>query len=196
MYESWIMDVRYAVRRLMSRPVYAALAIATLALGAGGTAAVYSVARTILLDPLPIAKEEQVGVLWFSGSWREQEFLRLRPNFPGFQRMAAYRPDDLTLESAGQPLRLIPGIAVPRSCSMSSAGRRCWGERSRQGEDLVGARDGRRAQPFVVGGVGQRSEHRREAVATRRCRADGRGRHAARGSGFRVRPRAYGRRRR
>jgi putative ABC transport system permease protein len=139
MYESWIMDVRYAVRRLMRRPVYAALAIATLALGAGGTAAVYSVAETILLDPLPIAKEEQVGVLWFSGSWREQEFLRLRPTFPGFQRMAAYRPDDLTLEFAGQPLRLIPGIAVSTELFDVLGRSAMLGRTFRQGEDLVGA---------------------------------------------------------
>src|SRR5690349_18986557 len=39
MFESWIMDFRYAARRLMRRPTYAALAILTLALGAGGTAA-------------------------------------------------------------------------------------------------------------------------------------------------------------
>jgi putative ABC transport system permease protein len=139
MYESWIMDVRYAVRRLMSRPVYASLAIATLALGAGGTAAVYSVARTILLDPLPVVKEEEVGVLWFNGSWREQEFLRLRPNFPGFQRLAAYRPDDLTLEAAGQPLRLIPGIAASSELFDVLGRSAMLGRTFRQGEDLLGA---------------------------------------------------------
>ena len=69
MFESWIMDFRYAARRLLSRPTYALLAVLTLALGAGGTAAIFSVVRTLLLDPLPIAREEQVGVLWFSGSW-------------------------------------------------------------------------------------------------------------------------------
>lgn len=34
MFESWIMDVRYAGRRLMSRPTYTLLAVLTLALGA------------------------------------------------------------------------------------------------------------------------------------------------------------------
>jgi putative ABC transport system permease protein len=139
MYESWIMDGRYAVRRLISRPVYAALAIATLALGAGGTAAVSSVAGAILLDALPIVKEEQVGVLWFGGSWREQEFLRLRPNFPGFQGMAAYRPEDVTLESAGQPLRLIPGIAVSAELFDVLGRPAMLGRTFKQGEDLVGA---------------------------------------------------------
>ena len=139
MYQSWIMDTRYAVRRLMSRPLYAALAIATLALGAGGTAAVYSVTERILLDQLPIAREEQVGVLWFGGSWNEQEFLRLRPNFPGFERMGAYRPEDLTLESAGQPLRLIPGIAVSSELFDVLDTPPMLGRTFRQGEDLVGA---------------------------------------------------------
>ena len=63
MLESWIMDLRYAARRLMGRPTYAALAILTLALGAGGTAAVFSVARTLLLDPLPIARRAGRRVL-------------------------------------------------------------------------------------------------------------------------------------
>ena len=86
MLESWIMDFRYAGRRLLSRPTYAVLAVLTLALGGGGTAAIFSVVRTLLLDPLPIAREEQVGIFWFDGSWNEREFATLRGQFPGFQR--------------------------------------------------------------------------------------------------------------
>jgi predicted permease len=139
MYESWIMDLRYAARHLLRRPVYAALAIATLALGAGGMASVYSVSDAILRDPLPIAREEQVGVLWFGGSWREQEFLGLRPNFPGFQRMGAYRPDDVTLEFAGQPLRLIPGVAVSAELFDVLGTPAFLGRTFQPGEDLVGS---------------------------------------------------------
>src|SRR5574338_692152 len=51
--ESWIMDIRYAARRLVRRPLYALLSILTLALGIGGTAAIYAIARPILLDRLP-----------------------------------------------------------------------------------------------------------------------------------------------
>jgi putative ABC transport system permease protein len=139
MYESWIMDVRYAARHLVRRPVYAALAVTTLALGAGGMASVYSVSEAILRDPLPIVREEQVGVLWFSGSWREEEFLGLRPNFPGFQRMAAYRPDDVTLEFAGQPLRLIPGVAASSELFEVLGTPAFLGRTFSPGEDLAGA---------------------------------------------------------
>jgi predicted permease len=139
MLESWIIDTRYAARRLTSRPTYAALAILTLALGAGGTAAIFSVARTLLIDPLPITREEQVGIFWFSGSWTEQEFLRLRPHFPGFQRVGAYRPNDVTLESPGAPLRLVPGVAVSAELFDVLGTAPALGRAFRSGDDLIGA---------------------------------------------------------
>ena len=43
-----IADVRYSLRRLVARPGYALLAVLTLALGVGGTAATYGVARGVL----------------------------------------------------------------------------------------------------------------------------------------------------
>ena len=139
MFESWIMDFRYAGRRLLSRPTYALLAVLTLALGAGGTAAVFSVVRTMLLDPLPIAREGEVGVLYFTGSWSEAEFLRLRPEFAGFQRMAAYRPNDVTLEAPGAPLRLIPGIAVSSELFDVLGTPPALGRTFQPGEDAPGA---------------------------------------------------------
>ena len=139
MFESWIMDVRYAARRLMSRPTYTLLAVLTLALGAGGTAAIFSVVKTLLLEPLPIAQEEQVGVLWFTASWSEAEFLHLRPNFQGFQTMAAYRPDAATLEVNGGPLRLVPGIAVSAELFDVLGVSPMLGRTFKPGEDVTGA---------------------------------------------------------
>lgn len=139
MFESWIMDFRYATRRLLSRPTYAFLAVLTLALGAGGTAAIFSVVRTLLLEPLPITREEQVGVLWFTGSWSEAEFTMLRPQFPGFQSMAAYRPDDATLEVSGGPLRLVPGIATSAELFDVLGVAPVLGRTFRAGDDAAGA---------------------------------------------------------
>jgi predicted permease len=139
MFESWIMDARYAVRRLLSRPTYALLAVLTLALGAGGTAAIASIVRALLLDPLPIAHEEQVGVLWFDGSWTEQEFLGLRGQFPGFQRMAAYRPDDVTLEIPGTPMQLERGLATSGELFDVLGARPMLGRGFRMEDDAPGA---------------------------------------------------------
>ena len=111
--ESWIMDVRYAARRLVRRPLYALLSILTLALGIGGTAAVYGIARPILLDRLPYSAEEGLATFWMPFDWNEQEFLYLRDGrFTGFSSVAAYRPDDVTLDRGDGPARLLPGIAT------------------------------------------------------------------------------------
>jgi putative ABC transport system permease protein len=139
MFESWIMDARYAGRRLLRRPAYALLAVLTLALGAGGTAAIFSVVRTLLLDPLPIAREEQVGVFWFSGSWTEQEFLGLRPEFPGFARVAAYRPEGATLQTPGEGLRMVEGVSATAELFDVLGAPPLLGRTFAPGEDLPGS---------------------------------------------------------
>jgi putative ABC transport system permease protein len=95
--ESLIMDLRYAARRLRSRPTYALLAILTLALGVGGTAAAFGLVRGLLLKPLPYAAEEQLGLFWMPGYWSEREFLHLSPDWAGFSGVAAYKQRDLPL---------------------------------------------------------------------------------------------------
>lgn len=109
--EGWIIDTRYAARRLLSRPTYSLLAVLTLALGAGGTAAIYSLARGLLLDPLPYAREQELAVFWMPGDWTEQEFLYLRGTFPGFRQVAAYRSEDVTMQVGDGPSRFVPGFA-------------------------------------------------------------------------------------
>ena len=137
--ETWIMDLRYSARRLVSRPAYAMLAVLTLALGAGGTAAIASVARTLLADPLPIAREGEVGVLWFPYSWNEREFLHFRPNFAGFLGMAAMRPEDSTLEAPGEPLRFVPAMAVTSEFFDVLGAGPAMGRVFQAGDDVQGA---------------------------------------------------------
>jgi putative ABC transport system permease protein len=111
----------------------------TLALGAGGTAAIFSVVRTLLLERLPVVDEEQLGVFWFDGSWNETEFLHLRPNFPGFKHVAAYRPGDTTLQIHGEALRMVGGVTVSAELFEVLGTAPLLGRTFRTGEDLPGA---------------------------------------------------------
>lgn len=71
-------DLRYALRTLSRSPGFASVAILSLALGIGANAAIYSVIRAVLLDPLPVrAPEELVAVGWNSGGARTRGILSI-----------------------------------------------------------------------------------------------------------------------
>jgi putative ABC transport system permease protein len=110
--EQWIVDARYATRRLVQRPAYATLAILTLALGIGGTTSLLGVARAVLFEPLPFRNEESIGIFWADRSWTQQEYAHLRGRFPGFAQVAQYAPKDLIMEVDGAPSRLVSGLSA------------------------------------------------------------------------------------
>jgi putative ABC transport system permease protein len=51
--ETTMQDLRYGLRALRRNPIYSIVAIATLAIGIGAGTAVFSIARAVLLRPLP-----------------------------------------------------------------------------------------------------------------------------------------------
>jgi putative ABC transport system permease protein len=62
--ETFAQDVRYAWRNLRRNPGFAAVAIATLALGIGGLTAMFSAFDTILIRPLPYADPDRLVMVW------------------------------------------------------------------------------------------------------------------------------------
>ena len=104
--ESIVLDARYALRRLRSRPLYALLTVITLAVGVGGAAAIYAITRPFLVDSLPYADESKLVMLSHPGDWTEEEFLYLRERKAGVSGLAAYRPNDATLTLDDAPTQL------------------------------------------------------------------------------------------
>ena len=60
-------DVRHGVRRLRRNPGFAAVSVATLALGIGATTAIFSAVNPILFEPLPYPQAERITMIWDFG---------------------------------------------------------------------------------------------------------------------------------
>ena len=61
--DNLVRDVKYAVRQLIRHPAFALTATLTLALGIGANTAIFTVAESVLLAPLPYANPDRLALL-------------------------------------------------------------------------------------------------------------------------------------
>jgi len=106
-------DLGYAIRVLVRRPAFAALAILTLALGVGATTAIFSVVHAVMLTQLPyphadrlvvvgVVSRETPGELEGASlpdyvDWRDSGL---------FEALGAYDEEDLDVTGRDQPFRV------------------------------------------------------------------------------------------
>ena len=100
-------DLKYAVRALARRPSFAIVAILTLALGIGANAAIFSVVRGILFEPLPFRAPERLIAFNAEKFVANAELLFLRDNARTLSGAAAISPGwSMALTGTGEPTQL------------------------------------------------------------------------------------------
>jgi predicted permease len=110
--ESFLLDIRFALRQLRRAPGLTAVVMLTLAIGIAATTTVFSWTRAILLDPLPGAGDPgRVLALestnrsggWTPTSW--PDFRDLRNSLKSFEGLAAAYPLSLAIGDDAQTER-------------------------------------------------------------------------------------------
>lgn len=111
-------DLRFAVRMLRKSPGFTLAAVATLALGIGATAAIFSVVEHVLLRRLPYAAADRVmDVNEFAGgkpvAVSPPNFMDWRAENRTFSSIAMYQDGTLTLSGGTEPERIEAIYAEP-----------------------------------------------------------------------------------
>jgi predicted permease len=116
--ETLIQDIRYGVRQLRRSPGFTVVAVLTLAVGIGGTTAIYSVVDGVLLQPLPYPQPSRLVEVAFTRPGKshvglsQADYLVFRGQSRTFQDLSMYAPgikasgNEVNVTGSGEPERV------------------------------------------------------------------------------------------
>jgi putative ABC transport system permease protein len=114
-------DFRLALRILLKKPVYSAVAIIALAIGIGANTAVFSMVDALVLRPLSFEDLDRLVMIWGTHPQNRDrnnvlaaDFLDWKNNNTTFENVTAYRWWDVNLTGSGEPER-VQGFRVTTS---------------------------------------------------------------------------------
>ena len=118
-------DVRYGFRGLITRPGFTLVAIATLALGIGSAAAIFSVIQNVLLDPAPYSDVDRIAYVQIRDASRSEpggrtafqlaEFLDYQEQSQVFEDIIGGSFEDALLTTSDGTLQFASGLVTPNT---------------------------------------------------------------------------------
>ncbi len=108
-----VRDVRYAFRSLRQAKGFTLVALVTLALGIGGTTAIFSIVDGVVLRPLPyhdsprILRLVRISARGEEASFSAADYRDLKKDATNLSNIAGYRSDIVDLTGRSEPVRII-----------------------------------------------------------------------------------------
>ena len=171
-------DARYALRSLLRRPGFTAIAVITLALGIGANTAIFSVVNGVLLQPLPYPESDRLVSLRQSNVTTNPaqpdaqiapgNFLEWQRQNTSFSSLAAYRTVSYNLTGDGNPERLLSARVSVELFNLLGA-QPLWGREFLAEEDQAG----REKVVIISQGLWQRRFGGSEEVLGKPLKLDG-----------------------
>jgi putative ABC transport system permease protein len=145
--ESLLQDARFALRQLRRHPSFAITAILTLAIGIGGTTAIFSVLDVVVIRPLPYPDADRLVAIQetlptfgpFPVSPADADFWK--EHVTSLEEIALATGASLNLTGAGEPEPIVTGLVTPNFLRILGAspqlGRLLRDEEAEPGRDQV-----------------------------------------------------------
>jgi predicted permease len=105
--QNLVRDLRLAVRSLTKHPLFAAIAVLTIALGIGANSAIFSVVNGVMLRPLPYQEADRLVMVWTAFPDNPKfpisiaEYLDYRTESDAVANVGAYSVQPVTVTGSG-----------------------------------------------------------------------------------------------
>ncbi len=146
---TFLSDLRYGLRRLLSSPGFTSIAILALGLGIGANTAIFSLVDRVMIRPLPFADPDRLVFVWEDASFISfprntpavANFVDWKKQNQVFSDMAASRGRIMSLTGDGSPETVLGAAATPNMLDVLGVkpllGRGFTEDEDRSGENVV-----------------------------------------------------------